>query len=66
MQLESTYQGPDAFCGNRLFLSAMMFCLSLYALHWGWEDRFDSFDCSSGKVHKSSLPNSGQQEPLPV
>lgn len=29
MQLESTYQGPVVFCGNRLFLSAMMFCLSL-------------------------------------
>lgn len=35
MQLESTYHGPGAFCGNRLFLSAMMFCFSLYVLHWG-------------------------------
>ena len=65
MQVESTYQAPGTFCGNRLFLSAMMFCLSLYVFHWDSRDRLDAFGPSSRNVHKSSLPNSGQQEPLP-
>lgn len=58
--------GPRNILWQTAFLSAMRFCPSFCVFHRGLQDWFDSSRCSSGKVHKSSLPNSGQQEPLPV